>query len=204
MWRTTCGSQSLKYLLPDRLQKINELKIFAGDFPGCPVVKTLCFHCRGSGSIIGWGTKIPHGFLTILESNRKHRWWQRSKLCSGEKCWRQRGNPGYKGWRKGGRVAVTNNLVEFTFSHLQRTTISFKSVKDCWINTSINCLKWCQLYMCYGLPRWLRGKEPACQCRRLGCNPWFGKIPWRRKWQPTPLFLPEESHGQRRLVGYRA
>ena len=51
-------------------QKINELKLFAGDFPGHPVVKTLCFHCRGSDSILGWGTKIPHAFLTILESNR--------------------------------------------------------------------------------------------------------------------------------------
>ena len=29
-----------------------------------------------------------------------------------------------------------------------------------------------------------------------------GKIPWRRKWQPTPVFLPGESHGQRNLVGY--
>ena len=36
------------------------------------------------------------------------------------------------------------------------------------------------------------GKEPACQCR---INPWIGKIPWRRKWHPTPEFLPEESHG---------
>ena len=37
-----------------------------------------------------------------------------------------------------------------------------------------------------------------------GCGnpPWVGKIPWRRAWQPTPVFLPEESHGQRSLVGY--
>ena len=33
-------------------------------------------------------------------------------------------------------------------------------------------------------------------------TPWVGKIPWRREWQPTPVFLPGESHGQRRLVGY--
>ena len=31
---------------------------------------------------------------------------------------------------------------------------------------------------------------------------WVGKIPWRRKWQPTPVFLPGESHGQRSLAGY--
>ena len=40
------------------------------------------------------------------------------------------------------------------------------------------------------------------QCRRPGFDPWVGKIPWRRKWQPTPVLLPGESHGQRSLVGY--
>ena len=45
-------------------------------------------------------------------------------------------------------------------------------------------------------------KECALQCRRLGFNPWVGKIPWRREWQPTPVFLPGESHGQRSLAGY--
>ena len=54
------------------------------------------------------------------------------------------------------------------------------------------------------LPRWVRGKEPACQCRRLGFNPWVRKTPWRRKWQPTPVFLPGKSHGQRSLAGYSA
>ena len=37
------------------------------------------------------------------------------------------------------------------------------------------------------------GKESACQCRRPGFDPWVGKIPWRREWQPTPVFLPGES-----------
>ena len=36
----------------------------------------------------------------------------------------------------------------------------------------------------------------------LGFNPWAGKIPWRREWLPTPLFLPGEFHGQRNLAGY--
>ena len=54
----------------------------------------------------------------------------------------------------------------------------------------------------------LRGsvvKNPsAWQCRRhsrLGVDPWVGKIPWRRTWQPTSVFLPGECHGQRSLVG---
>jgi len=52
------------------------------------------------------------------------------------------------------------------------------------------------------VPWWLSGKESACQCRRCGFDPWVGKIPWRRKWQLTPIFLPGESHGQRSLAGY--
>ena len=40
-------------------------------------------------------------------------------------------------------------------------------------------------------------------CRRSGFSPWDKKIPWRREWQPTPVFLPGESHGQRSLAGYR-
>ena len=54
-----------------------------------------------------------------------------------------------------------------------------------------------------GLPRRLGGKESACQHRRYkrcGFDVWLRKIPWRRKWQPTPVFLPGKSHGQRSLV----
>ena len=53
-----------------------------------------------------------------------------------------------------------------------------------------------------GLPWRLRGKESACQRRSRGFDPWFRKIPWRRKWQPTAVFLPGKSHGQRNLAGY--
>ena len=50
-------------------------------------------------------------------------------------------------------------------------------------------------YIYYWLPRWLSGKESACQCRRHGFDPWVGKSPWRREWQPTPAFLPGKSQG---------
>ena len=49
------------------------------------------------------------------------------------------------------------------------------------------------------------GKEPICQCKRperRRFQPWVQKIPWRREWLPTPVFLPGESHGQRSLAGY--
>ena len=52
------------------------------------------------------------------------------------------------------------------------------------------------------LPRWLSGKRTHLPSKRCSFSPWIGKIPWRRKWQPTPVFLSGKSHGQRSLVGY--
>ena len=55
-----------------------------------------------------------------------------------------------------------------------------------------------------GFPGGTSEKEPACQCRRHKrhrFDPWVRKIPWRRKWKPTPVFLPGESHGPRSGVG---
>ena len=54
-----------------------------------------------------------------------------------------------------------------------------------------------------GFPSGASGKEPTCQCRRHkrhGFNSCVGKIPWRKAWQSTPVFLAGESHGQRSLV----
>ena len=53
--------------------------------------------------------------------------------------------------------------------------------------------------------RWCSDKEFACQCRRHkrhSFSPWVGKILWRRKWQPTTVFLSGKFHGQKSLVGY--
>ena len=52
------------------------------------------------------------------------------------------------------------------------------------------------------VPWWLSGRESTCQFRRHRFDPWVGKIPWRRKWQPILVFLPGKSHGQRSLAGY--
>ena len=54
-----------------------------------------------------------------------------------------------------------------------------------------------------GLPRWWISKESSCQCKRHNeFDPWVRKIPWSRKWQPTPVFLPGKFCGQRSLTGY--
>ena len=70
----------------------------------------------------------------------------------------------------------------------------YKSVLGfyCW---EINCHN-------SGLPGGSVGKESTCNAEDLGSiNPWSGRIPWRKAWQPTPVFLPGESHGQRSLAG---
>ena len=54
----------------------------------------------------------------------------------------------------------------------------------------------------YGLPWWLRQSRTHLHCRRPRFDTWVRKIPWRRKWQTTPVLLPGKSHGQRRLVSY--
>jgi len=53
-----------------------------------------------------------------------------------------------------------------------------------------------------GLLWWLSDKESTYQFRKYRFDPWVWKIAWRRKWQPTPVFLPGKSHGQRSLAGY--
>ena len=65
------------------------------------------------------------------------------------------------------------------------------------------CQKLEEICLLVGLPSGTSDKEPACQCRRLKrhrFDSWVGKIPWRRAWQPSPVLLPGESHGQRSLA----
>ena len=86
---------------------------------------------------------------------------------------------------------------------LNRTFILFGETQPLVYVHSV--ILFCRILPCSRLPGGAGGKEPSCQCRghrRPGFNPWVGKIPWRGTWQPTPVFLPGESHGQRSLAGY--
>ena len=91
-------------------------------------------------------------------------------------------------------------------------SFQYKDTMQVWLNVFLSgffCFFFFDVLMSdvwWGFPGGNNGKEPACQCRRpkrCRFNPWVRKIPWRRAWQPTPVFLPGESHGQRSLVGYR-
>ena len=75
-----------------------------------------------------------------------------------------------------------------------------------WTELNWTELNWLKPYQSlFGLPGGTSGKESTCQYRRrrrCEFDLWVRKIPWRWKWQPTPVFLPGESHGQKSLVAY--
>ena len=102
---------------------------------------------------------------------------------------------------------------------LKNTSKKFQNIGSLW-QPSVEQACWChfpksgifKLSVLFfrrnaSFPGGTSGREAVCQCRRgqsRGFDPWVGKIPWRRAWQPTLVFLPGESHGQRSLVGYRS
>ena len=82
-----------------------------------------------------------------------------------------------------------NVMLFFQEDHIRSHIWLFPLTQHSWHSTPV--------IVPFPLPWWLSGKESTCQCRRGRFNPWVGKIPWRRKWQPTPAFLPGKSHEQR-------
>ena len=64
-------------------------------------------------------------------------------------------------------------------------------------------MKYWVLIMCQASQVALVIKNPPDNAgdRRYEFNPWVGNIPWRKKWQPSPVFLPRDSHGLRSLAG---
>ena len=105
-----------------------------------------------------------------------------------------------------GRKAITN-LDNMSLSKLQELVID----REAWraavhgvTKSRTRLSDWTDdLY--WGFPGGTSDKEPAYQYKRhkrCKFDPWVRKIPWKRAWQPTPLFLPGECHGQRSLEGY--
>ena len=92
-----------------------------------------------------------------------------------------------RGWYQVLQICVFffNNFINFCFMHFMHEALLLS------------------LYM--GFPDGAVVKNPLCQCRRHKrhrFDSWVRKIPWSRKWQPAPVFLPGKSHGARRLAGY--
>ena len=90
---------------------------------------------------------------------------------------------------------MRHNLGWFFFFKKQKTGQVFFS-----LNLPLSCFKNLEEGFLGGSD----SKEPACNAGDPGLIPGLGKSPWKRAWQPPPVFLPGESHGQRSLVGYSA
>ena len=108
-------------------------------------------------------------------------------------------------------MAIINPHLAIIITYQNKWT-AFSSQKTEWLN-GFNKQKKSetQIYQIYvasgglGLPGGTSDKEPVCHCRRCKrhmFNPWVRKIPWRREWQPTSVFLPVESRGQRSWADY--
>ena len=81
------------------------------------------------------------------------------------------------------------------FASLSSETLNVSRFASKLTNLLVNSIK---VDITLGFPAGTSGKEPNCQCRRHKrhrFDPWIRKIPWRRAWQPTPVFWPRESHG---------
>ena len=137
-----------------------------------------------------------------LSEGCQHKWIAEVVCCGVERslwdCAGQSWTEGHQGkcnhtlipWTKGGYIENSRpkGRVPFSWSSL---AVFFQQLILTKPNIELS-----------GLPWLLSDEEPACQFRRRGFDPWVRKIPWRRKWQPIPVFLPKKFHGQSGLVNY--
>ena len=135
------------------------------------------------GSIPGQGTKIPHA----VEQLGTRATTIELELCNSRVCVSDSQDPA---WGKINPVSLDKDSAPPN-----------KYIKELPLGKTViymNCLVW-------PLAPVAQQKRNCLQCtkrRRYRFDPWVRTIPWRRKWQPTPLFLPEKSHGWRSLVGH--
>ena len=95
--------------------------------------------------------------------------------------------------------------IQETTKLYQHKTHSLTNWEEYPIVLCVKCWIYVYLYVVHGesgLPWWLDGKESACSAGDLGFIPQSGRSPWRKAWQPTPVFSPGEFHGQRSPPGY--
>ena len=134
-----------------------------------------------------------HGFDPWVRKTPWRRKWQPTPVLLPRESHRQRSLVGYSPWGHK-ELDVTKRLTNQLIICLRPVLPSVSSLKGRKKVSS------CLLMNLGSFPRGSDSKESASQCRKLGFDPWVRKIPWRREWQPTPVFLPWKPHRWRSLV----
>ena len=176
------------------------------------MIKNLLGNAGDTGLIPGRGTRIPCavGKVSLCVTTREAGFAARDPACQTKARWSQihhqeKGPTYYRSTDKNTQFCLSFSWVFLSPRSLLSSACSSET-SDPWppltFCPSFFLKKKIGKYNCFGLPWSFSGKESSCQCRRCGFDPWVRKIPCRRKWQPTPVFLPGESHGQRSLVGH--
>ena len=172
---------------------------YSWDFPRQENWSGLPFPSPGESSWPGDQTCVSHlaGIFFITESPGK------PKVCP--RCStviENRLAPYHRGWHSSWQLMVFLDY-STTFINL----LLARPILDLMQNPA--SIHWHQIKFWRQSIGWSRkewasllAQESTCQCRRHGCDPWAGKIPWRRAWQPISIFSLGESHGQRSLAGY--
>ena len=173
------------------LSLVLHLHVLSGQPAYCPGHASCSELCGESFriSLQDWGTPFP---------SHRECWWMMVPMLSLR--WRDSCHPRFiflsqgqstsNKWSKVGRGCYKDPSPLLQGKATLKCHSSFRTIHD--IDSG---LFYVWLYWSLGLPRWPSGKESACQCRRRRFDPWVRKIPWRRKWQTTPVFLPGKSHG---------
>ena len=167
----------------------------------CPQPEDLCWGSKGQD--------LSTTDCTVLPGSLGFTWnraWRSSGLNQGKRCLRKallESHPCLVIWdHQAGiiRAERAEGIYNKFMSGEQKSYYLKGSKHHLWSN--VECIYSKLLWLKEGLRRWLSGKDFTCQCQRQRFDPWVGKIPWRRKWQSTPLVLPGKSHGQANLAGY--
>ena len=161
-----------------------------------PFLVVLCFcfgpHCLACGVLVPWSGMEPPP--PAMEAQSLNHWttkevpWTRFQRC-GHTASRYDA----EGWtRELGRIPGKARTLEQHSRQQKNKTRNNQALR----------VPITKDYACVRASLVAQLVKNRLQCRRPGFNPWVGKIPWKREWLPTPVFLPGEFHGQRSLVGY--
>ena len=153
-----------------------------------PLEKWMATHSSILAWKISW-TEEPGGLQSMGSQRVGYDWATNTHMC-----W---------DWEIGlWEWEVENYRCIFDFCFLDTCACELLCLLSALISSIENFFLFVLAFGVKGFPGGSDGQRFCQQCKRPEFDPWVGRIPWRREWQPTPVFLPGEFHGHRSLVGY--